>query len=166
MNDDSPHNPFRELAWRSKLDPAQEAQLRAWLEAHPGAQSEWEAEAALTEALGRLPDTPVASNFTARVLKEVELEADADARGRVSSYVRWHGLWRWLPKAAVAVLLLAAALFSHQQIRSARLTRLAQSVGPISMVSSLPSPQILQDFDAIRILDRTPADGELLALLQ
>src|SRR5437763_4884541 len=99
---DNPHNPISELSWRSKLAPAEEAQLRSWLEAHPDARAEWEMETALTDALGRLPEAPLASNFTARVLKEVEREADAEARGRTSRPQRWYGWLRWLPRAAVA----------------------------------------------------------------
>jgi hypothetical protein len=45
--------------------------------------------------------------------------------------------------------------------------QLAKSVAAISEVSSLPGPEILKDFDAIRQLTPTPPpDTELLALLQ
>ena len=47
---------------------------RAHLAAHPEAQADWEAEAGLNDALGRLPDVAVSSNFTARVLQAVERE--------------------------------------------------------------------------------------------
>jgi len=43
---------------------------------------------------------------------------------------------------------------------------LAQSVVTVSGVASLPGPKILKDFEAIRALDQTPPDVELLRLLK
>ncbi len=80
MSNDPTYNRLRELSWRRKLTGAEEAELRAWLAAHPDAQADWEAEAGLNAALGRLPDAPVPSNFTARVLQAVEREAAAELR--------------------------------------------------------------------------------------
>jgi len=51
--------------------------LREWLAAHPEAQESLDLETGLTEALRKVPDVPVASNFTARVLQAVEREAIA-----------------------------------------------------------------------------------------
>ncbi|MCX6895644.1 MAG: hypothetical protein NTZ16_09145 [Verrucomicrobia bacterium] len=87
-------------------------------------------DARLDALLRALPDKPVASNFTARVLQQVGRETAArPARGSFT-WLRLH----WLPRLAVA---------------------------------SLPSPDMLKDFEAIRRLSQTPpADRELLALLQ
>src|SRR5437879_3337601 len=102
------HERFRELNWRRKLSAAEENELRAWLAAHPEAEAEWEVEAGLTEALARMPNVPVASNFTARVLRAVEQEEAADARSnRPELHRRWPFL-KWLPRTAVATMVLAA----------------------------------------------------------
>jgi anti-sigma factor RsiW len=166
MTNDPIYNHLRELSWRRKLSPAEEAELRTWLAAHPEAEADWEAEAGLNAVLGRLPDAPVPSNFTARVLQAVEREAIADLR-------RSRGNWlillrqRWMPRVAFAAVVVGAGLLSYHQVQAAHRKKLAESVATISAVSSLPSPEILRDFDAISALNPTPApDEQLLMVLQ
>ena len=44
---------------------------------------------------------------------------------------------------------------------------MAQGIATVTSVKSLPSPEVLQDFEAIRRLNSTPApDEQLLALFQ
>jgi anti-sigma factor RsiW len=166
MTNDPSFQRWRELSWRHKLTPAEEADLRAWLAAHPEAQADWEAETALTDALHRMPDVPVATNFTARVLQEVEREARSAARA--SKGPGWQPSKRWIPRIALASVALAIGLFSMQQIRANYTAKLVRSVEVVSKVSSLPSPAILKDFDAIERLTPQPAapDEQLLSLLQ
>ena len=166
MSSDPTYNRLRELSWQRKLTGAEEAELRAWLAAHPDAQVDWEAEAGLNAALGRLPDAPVPSNFTARVLQAVEREAAAELRRSEQKWRPWRHL-RWLPKAAVAAVILGAGLVSYRHFQAARFAEYAQSVAAVSDVSSLPSPEILKDFDTISALNATPPpDEQLLALLE
>src|ERR1035441_8301460 len=103
MTDDPIYNRLRELSWRRKLTNAEEAQLRALLAAHPEAQADWDTEASLNAALGRLPDVPVTSNFTARVLQQVEREAATELRQGEPKWQFWRRL-RWLPKVAFATI--------------------------------------------------------------
>jgi hypothetical protein len=74
---------------------------------------------------------------------------------------------RWLPKAAFVLTVLAAGLVSFYLLQSAERRKLAQSVAAVADIPSLPSPDILQDFDAIRASSpaATP-DEQLLALLK
>ena len=163
MNDPICHR-LRELMWRRKLTAAEEAELRAWLETHPAARKDWEAEAGLAAALERLPDAAVPNNFTARVLQAVEREAAA-ARRRTGG-----GLWRrlgWLPRAAVAAGGLGGGVIACHQMQSVERKKLAESVIAVADIPSLPSPDILQDFDAIRASYPAAApDEQLLALLK
>jgi anti-sigma factor RsiW len=163
MND--PFNKLRETSWRRKLTPAEESELRAWLVANPAARDDWESDAALSRVLERLPDAPVPSNFTARVLRAVEGESRAAQR---QSESKWKWMWQpLLPRIAFAVVVLGIGFLSFHEARAARRMQLAKSVAAISEVSSLPGPEILKDFDAIRQLTPTPPpDTELLALLQ
>ena len=164
MTNDPIYNRLRELRWRRKLTDAEEAELRSWLEAHPEARADWEAETELEAALGRLPDAPVPGNFTARVLQAVERELAAGPRRS--------GWWsrlrlQWLPRAALASSVLAAGLVSYHLVQNAERKKLAESVAAVADVSSLPSPDILQDFDAIRRSNPTATpDEQLLALLK
>ena len=166
MSNDPIYNHLRELSWRRKLTSAEEAELRAWLAARPEAQAEWDTEARLNAALGRLPDVPVPSNFTARVLQEVEREAAAELRQGEGKRPFWRRL-RWLPKVAFAAVVLGAGLVSYHQFQATRFAEYAHSVEAVSNVSSLPGPEVLTDFDAIRASDATTLpDEQLLAVLK
>ena len=153
---------WRERSWRRKLTSAERAELRAWLAAHPEAQAEWETEMALNDVLDQLPDAPVASNFTARAVAAVEREKAGASRSRPA----W--TWgRWLPKMAVAAVVLSAGLFTYHESVAARRAKMAHSVEVVSKVSLLPSPAILEDFVAIQRLTPAPAaDEALLSLLE
>jgi hypothetical protein len=167
MTNDPLYNQLRERSWRRKLTAGEAAELRAWLATHPEAQTDWEAEAGLNEALGWLPDAPVGSNFTARVLQSIELDRAAELRRQRRKWQAWLR-WRWLPKAAVATMVLVAGLVSYQQVaKVTQRAEYAQSVAVVSDVSSLPGPEVLKDFDAILVSNPTPsADVELLTALQ
>jgi hypothetical protein len=152
---------LRELAWRRKLTETERAEFRA---AAPEATAEAEAEAALSEALARLPDVPVPSNFTASVLQAVARETRQPTQRRRN----WAWAWRVLvPRSAVATVIVGAGLVGYQRYQFARRAAVGESMVTVTAVQSLPSPQILEDFDVIRKLDTTPpADRDLLALLQ
>ena len=156
---------LREQAWRRKLSPDEEAQLSEWLAAHPAAREDWEAEAGLNEALGRLPDVPVPSNFTARVVQAVEL--DRAAAERATRRHVWSG-HRWLRWAAVYSVILAAGWITYQShVQRVQTERLVRSIAAASRVAPWPNPEILANFDVICALDRTPPpDEDLLKLLQ
>jgi hypothetical protein len=165
MQDDNLYKDLRELSWRRKLSPAEEAQLRAWLEAHPEARADWETEAGLNDVLSRLEEPSVSSNFTSRVLAAVEADAvrqEGEAR-REWSLRLWN--WRWLPKAALASVVLVAGLVGLQHHQQVQHEKYARSVATISDVASLPSPAVLQDFDAIQAINEN-VDEDLLKAFQ
>ena len=156
---------LREISWRRKLNSAEESDFREWLAAHPEAQESLELETGLTEALRKMPDAPVASNFTARVLEAVEREAKAEARARGSRWYVGRKLPRWLPKVASATVVVMAGVLAYMHNNNVAAIQLA-AVRSVAGVP-LPSPEILTNFDAIRIVSATPApDEQLLALFQ
>jgi hypothetical protein len=166
MTNDPIYNNLRELSWRRKLTGAEEAQLRAWLATCPEAQADWDTEGGLNAALGRLPDVPVPSNFTARVLQRVESEAAAELRQGEQKRQFWRRR-RWLPRLAFGAIVLATGVVSYHQFQAARFAEYAHSVAAVSNVSSLPGLEILKDFDAIRASNPTSfPDEQLLAVLQ
>jgi anti-sigma factor RsiW len=167
MASDPTYERLRELSWRRTLTAAEEAELRAWLKGHPEVEADWEAEAALNETLRRLADVPVATNFTARVLQAVEREAADTSRSPILSWRAWHWRLRWLPRAALAAIVLGAGLFSLHELQAARRKEMAQSVAVVSTVTSLPGPEILTNYEAICVMSQPPpADEELLALMK
>jgi hypothetical protein len=154
---------LREIGWRRKLTEAELAELRAQLAADAGARADWELEAALTAALARLPEAPVPSNFTARVLQAVEREE--------SRPHRWSWSWNWpalVPRLAFAALMITfgGLAFHHHAIYTQR-TTLARNVALVTAGQPLPSMEALENFDAIRRLSQAQrADDELLVLMQ
>ena len=156
---------LREISWRRKLTDTEQAELRAWLAAHPETRAEAELEFALSGALAKLPDAPVSSNFTARVLQDIEREAMQPGRRPR----HWAWVWRVLvPRAAVALLVVGVGVFGYERYRAAaRLAAIKKSLMAVSEVRSLPSPEALEHFDEIRRMSSSPAaDKELLALMQ
>ena len=164
MNNDPVYQRLREFGWRRKLSETELAELSAWLAAHPEARGEHELEGALNLALARLPDAAVPSNFTARVLQAVERDA-----ARTERKPDWAWVWCVLvPRAAVATcLIVGAGLFANHRYAVGQREATADSLKKVAAVPSLPGPEILADFDAIRRLEATgTADNELLAVLQ
>lgn len=166
MSGDAIYQRLRETGRRRKLTETEAAESRAWLAAHPEARSDWETEAQLSQALAELRDVSVASNFTARVLQAVAQETVGAAPRRLAWRLWWRA-WGWVPKAALVALVIGVGLFSHFHHQVVKRLELAQSVEVLANVKSLPSPEILADFDTIRRLGRTPpADKDLLALMK
>lgn len=165
MNNNPLNDKWRELSWRQKLTETEANELRALLVAHPEDCQDWEDEGCLSNLLQQLPDAPVPSNFTARVLQEVERKP--------SPHVRVHFKeWRWwlravVPRAVMASLVLGMGLVAWHYHEVEQRIRLAQNIAMISKAGPLPSPEVLANFDTIRHLSQTPPpDEELLALLK
>src|SRR4051812_48502793 len=117
MNDPVYHQ-LRELSWKRQLTEAEQAQLRECLKANPEAQADWLLENSLNQALEQLPNTPVPSNFTARVLQSIELENNTREIARQKSWRFGHFL-PWFPKAAAAAaLVLSLGIFSLYQVQA------------------------------------------------
>jgi anti-sigma factor RsiW len=161
MNHDPVYHRLRELSWRRSLTENEQAELRAWLAAHPEAQTEWEVETDLSTMLQRLPDAPVPSNFAARVLKSVERETAAPRRQESG----W--AWRWrvfLPRVAGVAAVIGFSLFGYHQYTVAQQARLVRKLAETPAVAN---PALLEDFEAIQQLGSTPRpDEELLALMK
>jgi anti-sigma factor RsiW len=162
------YNFLREKSWRNKLTAAEEASLRAWLAEHPEAKADWELESGLSAALDKLPDAPVPSNFTARVMQAVARE-DAAARRPATNRARWF-LRSLLPKAAMAAVLLGAGVLTYHEHAAANAAKRAELVRGVKIVAtemSVPTPEVLQDFDTIHKISRiTGPDPELIALMK
>lgn len=145
-----------ESLWRRKLSAAEHAGLRA--------QPELELEAHLTDALAKIPDAPVPSNFTARVLDAIQLEEKQAARSH-----GWHWNWRSLfPRVAVAaaVLIFAGVSIQRYETNSQRFA-LAKGVALVAGAEPPPSMDALENLDAIQRMSQSAhADGQLLADLQ
>jgi anti-sigma factor RsiW len=169
---DSLYKALLEASWRRDLTPEEKARLQDYLTTHPGAQTDWEEETALNFHLERLPDAPLSSNFTARVLQAVELEEVREARERSFSFLpSWSRRWikRYLPHAASAMLVFLLLAVGIQQYRVYNRKQVADSVEKFySITAVFAKPEVFQDFEVIHQLGQVQPvnDEELLAALQ
>jgi hypothetical protein len=144
---------LRESLWRRKLTDAERAELKT--------QPEWELEARLTQALAKMPDAPVPSNFVSGVLNAIELEEKRAFRTPA---------WTWrllLPRFAVAAAIMVFAGVGLQRHEaSVHRAELAKNLAQIAATQT-PSMDALENLDAIQRMSLSGhADGELLAALQ
>jgi len=147
---------WRETLWRRPLTAAERAAL--------GAQPDVELEARLTQSLAKIPDVPVASNFTARLMSAIELEETRRTRP-------WILNWNWrvfLPRAVAtaAIVVFASLGWQRYEVNSQRVL-LAKNVAQVAVANPVPSVDVLNNFDAIQRMSQpvTP-DKDLLALMQ
>jgi hypothetical protein len=118
----------------------------------------------LRALLSRLPDAPVASNFTARVMQQIDLEESRRVR-KWNFILNWHA---FLPRAAVATvaILFAGLTLQHHELNVQR-AALAKNVALVAESQPPPDVDALKNFDAIQRMGQPAhADEELLALLQ
>lgn len=148
-----------DLARRRVLSADEQARLNTLLEAKPAAWPERDEELALTRLLSRLPDAPLASNFTSRVMQAIELDEALRPR---KSWPRWFSRLAWV----TAVIALSG--ISWTQYQSWQREQTARSVKVIAEVAAVPSVEILRDFDAVQSFARVPpvtdAQGDLALL--
>jgi hypothetical protein len=143
-----------ESLWRRTFSEAERAALRE--------KPSLAEEAQLTDALAKIPNVPVPSNFTARVLESIELEEAAAVRSR-GSHWNWHLLW---PRAAVAAAVLIFAGVSVQRYEgNSQRAALAKNIAQVAVAQPLPSVDALNNFDAIQRMSQR-ADDQLLTLMQ
>ena len=157
---------WREIAWRRRLTPEEKSDLDAYLLVHPEAQHDWEEEAVLSQLLANVSDAPLSSNFTALVLQQIDLEERRAGRALGTWLQR---LRSWLPRFAVAVLVVGLAGLGYRQYelneareKSKYLDRLV--AGMAATTATFPDAKIWQDFDAIAKLGQpvAPAQDEIL----
>ncbi len=161
-------NQLLEIQWRRPLTPQEQQSVLAYLSKHPADQERWTEETRLRQLLAELPDAPVASNFTHRVMESV---ATAPRRSRP---VYWIPEWAWLSprvwgrRAILASGILGLLVLSGHSYQLHTRTQLARSVAEVSRLAALPGIDMLKDYDAIQRLSQVPpvVDEELLAALQ
>lgn len=173
MNPNLPHNDndLIQKALRGSLNEAEKQAFHAKLARDPALRDIFETEKALEAALQLLPNAPVATNFTTRVLEEARA---ADRETLSTPPFGWFQ-FRFARVAAGLAIVTLSAFLGLRQYRDAQRTAIAESViafsGVADVIASQKSPPaaVFQDFDAIQRLSlpREPEmDMELLFALQ
>jgi hypothetical protein len=134
------------------------------LRGQPELEDELKSEARLTDWLAKLPDAPLPSNFTARVLAAIEREEINSARSAVRGW-DWRRLFPRLATATAIFLLIGSAAVQYG--KNLHRQQIAHSLAMVARADALPSVDALENLDAIqRIGQSARADGELLAVMQ
>ena len=150
-----------QTAYERDLTDGELAKLERWLAANPADQAEWKA---LDHLLATLPDTPVATNFTARVLDEVRC---AETTHPALGQVWWQRLlapqFRPVQIAAAATLAMVIGGVGYQlHLNQSR----AEMAAAVASIAEFP-PGFLADFEAIGAVAQADAiDEELWAALK
>jgi anti-sigma factor RsiW len=150
-----------QTATERDLTDGEWARLERWLAANPADQAEWEA---LAHLLATLPDTPVATNFTARVLDEVRR---AETAHPALGQAWWQRLlapqFRPVQIAAAATLAMVIGGVGYQShLNQSR----AEMAAAVASIAEFP-PGFLADFEAIGAVAQADAiDEELWAALK
>jgi anti-sigma factor RsiW len=147
-------------ALRKNLSAAEKVRWEECLREDPGLRENFAEESALQNALESLPDAPLSSNFTARVLGAALREAREQAPW-------WKLKWTWIrlaPGVAVA-LLLAAGLVGYRNhvVKNAEMVAKVRSFSEVAAAmaaSETPPEEVFQNFEAIQRLS-FPVDGDL-----
>lgn len=159
-----------EQARRKSLTPEAESRFRSHLLLHPEAQAAWEEEQALNELIAQLPDAPMPSNFTARVLAAVEREARPAAPARRLPWLGWLAAVTHASRPqqiALAAMAICVGLLGYDQYRARQRSQVAESLAKFAGTTALPGVEALRNFEAINRLGQTSgaADMELLSQL-
>jgi len=149
-----------ESLWRRKLTDAERAKLCA----RPEMAAECEFESRLSEILANLPDAPMPSNFTARLMQAIDSDESRQQRGWRFRW-NWHA---WVPRIAVplAVALIAGLALHHYELKVQR-AMLARNISFVTQSQPLPSADALNNYEVIQRMSQPGRpDEELLALMQ
>ena len=167
MNRSPEQQRWIDLATQRTLTGSEVEEIRAWLEANPQSRASLEEDLRLSRLLQQAPGPRVASNFTARVLEQVQREPAGRA-------FRGSGLWRWRIRGwrlgwqmatAAGVLALVVAVQIHQRNQSR--VELAQGMAALPL-EALADVEFWRDFAPIQALPSEPLPrvAELVAALE
>lgn len=145
-------------------------ELRTKFGPHPDQVARIDEELSLLALLNRLPTPPISSNFTTRVLGEIQSESMPHPRHRAAPSPQISQIWtrfrRLLPIAALASLAIGVssitlfsrlnqtATLSKNAVDLARTARLADS-------AETPVIEVLADFDAIQMTSDLPSPAQV-----
>jgi anti-sigma factor RsiW len=151
---ESEYQDLLETAARRALTAGEQARLEAWLAARPEARADWVMDERLTRCLRRLPDIPLPTNFTARVLHKAERLAEGHRPRHVPVWLRWlRGLGPgWHVAGALGAVALVVGVQYHQARQRADLSLSLQALP----AASLAEVDLWRDFESINTLPAGP----------
>jgi len=184
---DSPLNQdwLDEVAQR-RLTASEASQWRRELSERPAEARRLEEELALNGLLDSLPRPTASSNFTARVLSEIQELPEQESgisRGwawcvsRAQHGARFwsgDGFWSgvigriWAHSIPIAVAVVCAVIplnWGWQRVQVHRHGAMARTAAELSVAAAMPGVAVLQDFEAVQLLETRSAPDDV-ALMQ
>ncbi len=184
---DSPLNQdwLDEVAQR-RLTASEASQWRRELSERPAEARRLEEELALNGLLDSLPRPTASSNFTARVLSEIQELPEQESgisRGWAWCVSRlqhgahfWSGAGFWsgvigriwarsIPIAVALVCVLIPLNWGWQRVQVHRHGAMARTAAELSVAAAMPGVAVLQDFEAVQLLETRSAPDDV-ALMQ
>jgi hypothetical protein len=151
-----------EMGLRRDPRPLELAEWQALISKHPDLEKDIEAELLLNQALRRLPQVPVSSNFTHLVLQAVREDQTKPAAWSVLRC--WNGWGRlgWVRPAALAGLVLCVSGLVYQQHQRYVRREMAQSLVAVSRLMPESTPAVVSDFDVFHrmiLASQNPANA-------
>ena len=156
-----------EVAWRRPLTPEELADIQTWCSRHPERRAEIELDLQAARCLHGLRDVEVPSHFMSQVWRGIDRPESVSKRPKLAVVPGWS--WRlWLPRFAVATLVVSGGFAGWQRYQTTQRTQVAAGFQQVAQAASIPDPGMLQEIDTLRLLMETPGsvDVELLAALQ
>ncbi|MGC8744299.1 MAG: hypothetical protein ACP5T0_10520 [Verrucomicrobiia bacterium] len=167
---------LKELALKGKLDEKSRALLLQYYTQVDSAAddelSKLEEDIYLGKLLQQIPDVPVSSNFTARVMNAIEIE-EPEPVTAISSIMQIlrQNLFQRLAPVAILIILTGFCYFSYTESKK---MSIAGSIAELDRVAMLNEKQgglpveIFKDFDVIQKINNynSMVDIELLAALK
>ena len=183
---DSPLNQdwLEEVAQR-RLTAAEAARWRREFVERPAEARRREEELALNGLLDSLPRPSASSNFTARILSEIQELPEQESgitRGWAWCVSRaqngagfWSGARFWSEKICrvwvqsipivVAVVCVAIPLnWGWQRVQIHRHGAMARTAAELSVAAAMPGVAVLQDFEAVQLLETRSAPDDVTLL--
>ena len=167
MNQPSEYEDLLSIRWIRELNGREQERLERLLSADPKRKARWEEDMAVLKAIRHLPDVPVASNFTSRVLEALPCTPDDLLPAPLLPPKRgWFPRMAWAPKWGLGfgfAAILALAIF-YGEYQRAKSMRLVESLTVITESKTAPTMEESQHSEFIQELAPVPleVDWELI----
>ncbi|MCS1407806.1 MAG: hypothetical protein M2R45_00966 [Verrucomicrobia subdivision 3 bacterium] len=159
MNQSSEYDDLLSIRWMRDLNEREEVCLERLFESDPTLRSQWEEDLALLTGVDRLPDVPVATNFTSQVMARLAQKVGGGTVTAVATpTASWLERLGLVPKLGVgfAVALTIAGFFVQHQRGESGL--LVESLAVVTKSGAAPTVEELQNFEAIQMLAQVASD--------
>ena len=162
MNQEAEYEELLAVRWVRELSEAERGRLERLFALEEAYRGRWDEDVELLQAVGALPDVPVASNFTSQVVNRLAKKMGPEweaAQGReVSAGSGWLRRLGWGPLLGFGAVAVVGLLVLVSQFAENRGTNMVESLAAVTEAGTVPSVEELRHFEAIQLLAQVPVD--------